>query len=71
MQIREPSTYLDVADSVSLLVDVFTIGDDLFDLSTFKEVQLQKLRGFLTEVYGIQNAQQPPAYWNHQRAMDD
>lgn len=62
MQIREPSTYLDVADSVSLLVDVFTIGDDLFDLSTFKEVQLQKLRGFLTEVYGIQNAQQPPAY---------
>lgn len=62
MQIREPSTYLDVADSVSLLVDVFTVGDDLFDLSTLKEVQLQKLRGFLTEVYGIQNAQQPPAY---------
>lgn len=61
-EISEPSTYLDVADRVSLLIDVFTVGDDLFNLSTLKEVQLQKLRGLLTEVYGIQNTQQPPAY---------
>lgn len=62
MQIGDPSAYLDVADRVSLLIDVFTVGDDLLYLSTLKEVQLQKLRGLLTEVYGIQNAQQPPAY---------
>lgn len=51
--ISERFTYLDVADRVSLLVDVFTVSDDLFNLCTLKKVQLQKLRGLLTEVYGI------------------
>lgn len=62
MKIGGPSTYLDVAHRVSLLADVFAVSDDLFDLSALKEVQLQKLWGLLTEVYGIQNTQQPPAY---------
>lgn len=56
------NTNLDVADGVSLFIDMFAVGDDLFDLSALKKVQLQLLRHLLTEVYSIQNTQQLPAH---------
>lgn len=63
-QIKYQSIYLDshldVADGMSLLVDMLTVGDDLLNLSALKEVQLQELRHFLAEVDGIQHTQQLP-----------
>lgn len=55
-------THLNVAHSMSLLIDMLTVGDHLLYLSALKEVQLQQLRHVLTEVDGIQHTQQLPAY---------
>lgn len=53
--------HLDVADGVSVLVDVLAVGDDLLDLSALKEVQLQQLGDVLAEVDGVEHTQQLPA----------
>ena len=55
-------THLDVADGMSLLIDMLAVGDDLFNLSALKEVQLQQLRHFLAEVDSVQHSQQLPAH---------
>lgn len=55
-------THLDIAHSVSLLVDVLTVGDDLLYLGALEEVQLQQLRHVLTEIDGVQHTQQLPAH---------
>lgn len=54
--------HLNVAHSVSLLIDMLTVGDDLFYLSPLKEIQLQQFRHILTEVNFIQNTQQLPVH---------
>ena len=55
-------THLHIAHCVSLLIDVLTVGDHLLYLSALKEVKLQQLRHVLTEVDGVQHAQQLPAH---------
>lgn len=55
-------THLNVAHSVSLLIDMLTVGDHLLYLSALKEVQLQQLRHVLTEVDDVQHTQQLPAH---------
>lgn len=59
---RTLETHLNVAHSVSLLIDMLTVGDHLLYLSALKEVQLQQLRYVLTKVDGVQYTQQLPAH---------
>lgn len=59
---RREETHLNVAHSVSLLIDMLTIGDHLLYLSALKEVQLQQLRHILTEINNVQHTQQLPAH---------
>lgn len=54
--------HLDVADRVSVLIDVLAVGNDLLDLNALKEVQLQQLRHVLAEVDGIQHTEELPAH---------
>ena len=60
------ATHLNVAHSVSLFIDMLTVGDHLLYLSAFKEVQLQQLWHVLTKIDGIQHTQQLPAHCLHQ-----
>ena len=62
MYVFDLGTHLDVANGVSLLVDVLAVRDHLLYLCALKEVQLQQLRHILTEVDGVQHAQQLPAH---------
>lgn len=61
-QQRTLETHLNVAHSVSLLIDMLTVGDHLLYLSALKEVQLQQLRHVLTKIDGVQYTQQLPAH---------
>lgn len=55
-------THLNIAHSVSLLVDMLTVGDHLLYLGALEEVKLQQLWHILTELDGIQHTQQLPAH---------
>lgn len=55
-------TDLNVTHSVSLLVDVLTVGNHLFYLCALKEIQLQQFGNVLTKFNGVKHTQQLPAH---------
>lgn len=55
-------THLNVAHSVSLLIDMLAVGDHLLNLSALKKVKLQQLWHILTEIDGVQHTQQLPTH---------
>lgn len=54
--------HLNIAHGVSLLVEMFAVGNHLLYLSALEKVQLQQLRNVLAEIDGVQHAQQLPAH---------
>ncbi len=52
---KNNEAHLNIAHSVSLFVDMLTVGDHLLYLGALKEVELQQLGHILTEVDGVQH----------------